>query len=150
MGKETDDIYSLDTVLEDYLRSIESNTDSPRTSTSKSEREKDRKSVSLWAGFVQLFKIKSKSRLATLHPLNISKRFSSSMREEVRVSPNPVMDTSLKYVKPRCKNFSFCKLQIATNNFSQGLGFVQTLHFEPLVLRYCQNINFAFSIFQNV
>ncbi|XP_022890535.1 receptor-like cytosolic serine/threonine-protein kinase RBK2 [Olea europaea var. sylvestris] len=112
MGKETDDIYSLDTVLEDYLRSIESNTDSPRT-------EKDRKSVSLWAGFVQLFKIKSKSRLATLHPLNISKRFSSSMREEVRVSPNPVMDTSLKYVKPRCKNFSFRKLQIATNNFSQ-------------------------------
>lgn len=143
MGKETDDIYSLDTVLEDYLRSIESNTDSPRT-------EKDRKSVSLWAGFVQLFKIKSKSRLATLHPLNISKRFSSSMREEVRVSPNPVMDTSLKYVKPRCKNFSFRKLQIATNNFSQGLGFVQTLHFEPLVLRYCQNINFAFSIFQNI
>ncbi|CAI9774326.1 unnamed protein product [Fraxinus pennsylvanica] len=118
MEKEREDVYSPDTVLEDYLRSIESDTDSPRTSTSESEREKDRKPVSLWAGFVQLLRNKSKSRLATLHPLNLSKRFSSSMREEVREAPNPVMDTNLNYFKPHCKNFSFCKLQIATNYFS--------------------------------
>ncbi|KAL2540570.1 Protein kinase family protein [Abeliophyllum distichum] len=123
MEKETGDVCSPDTVLEDDLRGVESETDFPKASTSEIEVEKDRKPVSLWAGFVQLLRIKSKSRLATLHPLNavnLSKRFSSSMREEVGAAQNAVMDTSLNNFKPQCKNFSFCELQIATNDFSRG------------------------------
>ncbi|KAL8548477.1 hypothetical protein ACS0TY_007688 [Phlomoides rotata] len=110
--KEKANVYSPDTVLEDFLRfSEESQSESSKASTSESQ---DPKPASKWAEFFHLLRFKSKRHLATLHPLKLSRRFSSSMREEV------LLDTNLNYFKPQWKNFSFSELQTATGNFSQG------------------------------
>ncbi|PIN13413.1 Serine/threonine protein kinase [Handroanthus impetiginosus] len=111
--KEKANVCSPDTVLEDFLRSAESETSSSKASTSESEAELDPQlNSSRWIGFFQLLRFKSKQQLATLHPFNalkLSKKF-SSMREEV----------DLNYFKPQWKNFSFLELQSATDNFCQG------------------------------
>lgn len=115
-------VCSPDTVLEDFLRTAESQTDSSKASTSESEVV-DPKPASRWAEFLQLLRFKSKRKLATLHPLNalkLSKRFSSSMREEVSSGTNALLDPNLNYFKPQWKNFSFSELQTATSNFCQG------------------------------
>ncbi|XP_011079776.1 receptor-like cytosolic serine/threonine-protein kinase RBK2 [Sesamum indicum] len=120
--KEKTNVYSPDTVLEDFLRTAESETDSSKASTSESEAV-DPKPASRWAVFFQLLRFKSKRKLATLHPLNalsLSKRFSGSMREEVCSVSNPLIDADLNYFKPQWKNFSFSELQTATSNFCQG------------------------------
>lgn len=124
MEKEKDkaDICSPDTVLEDFLRSAESQTDSSKASTSKSQEHvvdnPKPSSSSRWIGIFHLLRFKSKRQLATLHPLNLSKRFSSSMREQV--SSLPLIDANLNYFKPQWKNFSFSELQSATSHFFQG------------------------------
>ncbi|KAL0371370.1 UNVERIFIED_CONTAM: Receptor-like cytosolic serine/threonine-protein kinase RBK2 [Sesamum angustifolium] len=122
--KKKANVYSPDTVLEDFLRTAESETDSSKTSTSELEAV-DSKPASRWAEFFQLLRFKSKRKLATLHPLNalsLSKRFGSSMREEVSSVSNPLIDADLNYFKPQWKNFSFSELQTATSNFCQGYG----------------------------
>ncbi|KAH6814003.1 Protein kinase family protein [Perilla frutescens var. frutescens] len=123
--KEKANACSPDTVLEDFLRSAESQTDSSKASTSESESqvETDPKPASRLAGFFQLLRFKSKRQLATLHPLNalkLSKRFSSSMREQVSSVPNPLFDSNSNYFRPQWKNFSLLELQTATSNFCQG------------------------------
>ncbi|KAK4407082.1 Receptor-like cytosolic serine/threonine-protein kinase RBK2 [Sesamum angolense] len=120
--KKKANVYSPDTVLEDFLRTSESETDSSKTSTSELEAV-DPKPASRWAEFFQLLRFKSKRKLATLHPLNalsLSKRFGSSMREDVSSVSNPLIDADLNYFKPQWKNFSFSELQTATSNFCQG------------------------------
>ncbi|KAL0459591.1 UNVERIFIED_CONTAM: hypothetical protein Slati_0586300 [Sesamum latifolium] len=93
--KEKANVYSPDTVLEDFLRTAESETDSSKASTSELEADEP-KPVSRWAEFFQLLRFKSKRKLATLHPLN-------------------ALSLSKKW-----KNFSFSELQTATSNFCQG------------------------------
>lgn len=117
MEKEKVDVYSPTGVLEDYLKSLESESVSSKESTSESEDQS--KPSSRWAGFVELLKFKSKRRLVTLHPLKLSKRFSSSMREEITAASAHV-DSDLNYFKPHWKNFTLSQLQSATNNFSHG------------------------------
>ncbi|XP_073314973.1 receptor-like cytosolic serine/threonine-protein kinase RBK2 isoform X2 [Primulina huaijiensis] len=115
---------SPDTVLEDFLRSAESETDSSKaTSTSESEVQIDPKLGSRWAKFFQLLRIKSKGQLTTFHSLkslNISRRFSSSAQEEVLGVTSVVLGPHLNYFKPQWKSFTFSELQTATCNFSQG------------------------------
>ncbi|KAK1357006.1 receptor-like cytosolic serine/threonine-protein kinase RBK2 [Heracleum sosnowskyi] len=114
MEKEKEDAFSPTGVLEDYLNSLESDSVSTKESTSDFEDQQFSKPPSRWAGFVQLLKTKSKRHLGTLHPLNLSKRFSSSMREIA----SPRADSDLNYFKPHWKNFTLSQLQSATNNFS--------------------------------
>ncbi|GER26517.1 protein kinase family protein [Striga asiatica] len=119
--KEKAKTSSPDTVLEDFLRSSDSQTDSPKASTSESPIQIDTKPPSKkLADFFQFFRLKSKAQLSTLQPLSafkLSKRFSSSVREEVG---RPLIDPNLNYFKPHWKNFSFSELQAATSNFCQG------------------------------
>lgn len=124
MEKMKVDSYSPTCVLEDYLRSLESDTVSSKESTSGSEdhHQKDAK-PSKWVDFVHLIKSKSRKYLPTFHPvtsgLQLSRRLSSSFREHVTmVPPSPMVDMS--YFKPHWKNFTFSQLQYATNNFSNG------------------------------
>ncbi|KAL3849822.1 hypothetical protein ACJIZ3_011704 [Penstemon smallii] len=121
--KEKSKPYSPDTVLEDFLRSAESETDSSKPSTSDSQTQIEAKPSSKLTEFFQFLRFKSHKKLPNLHPLNalkFSKRFSSSMREEFNGVPNPFTDCNLNYFKPQWKNFTFAELQTATRNFSQG------------------------------
>ncbi|KAL3531391.1 hypothetical protein ACH5RR_010713 [Cinchona calisaya] len=117
MEKQEENVCSPDTVLEDYLTNLESETDSSKASTSDLEAPKHPKPSSRWAEFLQLFKTKSKRHLAILHPLKMSERFSS---KEITLVPDPILDStiSLNYFKPQWKNFNLSDLQTATNNFS--------------------------------
>ncbi|KAF5930348.1 hypothetical protein HYC85_031221 [Camellia sinensis] len=119
VGKES--LYRPIVVLEDYLRTAESEIVSSNPSTSEFEVQGNSKLVSLWRGLVQLLKSRSKIPLPTLHPLSImklSRRISSNMREDISTATNPLFDTDLRYVMPRWKNFSLSELQIASNCFS--------------------------------
>ncbi|CAK9175860.1 unnamed protein product [Ilex paraguariensis] len=123
MEKGKRDVYSPDTVLEDYLTRLESETDSSKENTSEFEACRDPKSTSGWARFFRFWRSRSKNSVATLRPLTImklSRRFSRSMREEIAVVvPNPIVDeTHLTYFKPHCKIFSLLELQKATNSFN--------------------------------
>ncbi|KAI3472686.1 hypothetical protein Pfo_030835 [Paulownia fortunei] len=119
--KEKPNACSPDTVLEDFLRSAESETNSSKGSTSESEAQIDAQPASSqWIGFFQLLRFKSKATLHPLSALKLSKKFSSSMSEEVRSVANPLVDANLNYFKPQWKNFSFSELQSATSNFCQG------------------------------
>ena len=107
---------SPDTVLEDFLRCAESQTDSSRASTSESL---DPKPASRLPGFLQLFGFKSKRQLQPLNALKLSKIFSSSLTQ-VSSEPNAFLDPNLNYFKPQWKSFSLFELQTATSNFCQG------------------------------
>ncbi|KAL6978464.1 non-specific serine,threonine protein kinase [Sarracenia purpurea var. burkii] len=114
--------YSPNGVLEDYLRTIESETVSSKASTSETELQQSSKHVSRWHGFVQLLKSRSKKPLASLHPLSglkLSRRISSSVIEEdIKSSTNPLIETDLSNLKPRRINFTLSELQVASNCFS--------------------------------
>ncbi|XP_059625798.1 receptor-like cytosolic serine/threonine-protein kinase RBK2 [Cornus florida] len=110
--KEKGDVYSPNGVLEDYLISLESERVSEKESTSEFEAHENSKPTSKWRSFVQLLRSRSKRGLPTLHPLKLSRRF-SSMREDISL----VVDTDLNYFKPRWKNFALSELQTATNGF---------------------------------
>ncbi|XP_009762353.1 receptor-like cytosolic serine/threonine-protein kinase RBK2 [Nicotiana tabacum] len=112
---------SPDTVLEDFLRTAVSESDSSKASTSELEVAKHEKPVSIWAGFLELFRTKSRRYLAKdpLSSLKLSKRFSSSMRELVGVAKNPIVDADLNYFRPQRRNFTLSELLAATNNFHQ-------------------------------
>ncbi|CAI9107941.1 OLC1v1007427C2 [Oldenlandia corymbosa var. corymbosa] len=124
---QKENMCSPDTVLEDFLRNVESSetdSSSSKASTSGSEISRDPKPYSSrWADFMSIFKMKSKRQLgSTLHPLKLTKRFSSSMREEISRDQDQhpiILDSTLNYFKPQWKNFSLSDLQIATRNFSQ-------------------------------
>ncbi|KAL6959503.1 non-specific serine,threonine protein kinase [Sarracenia purpurea var. burkii] len=96
-GKEN--AYSPNGVLEDYLRTVESETVSSKASTSETELQQNSKHVSRWHGLVQLLKSRSKKPLASLHPLSglkLSQRISSSVIEEdVKSLTNPLIDTAI-------------------------------------------------------
>lgn len=132
--QKEENLPSPDTVLGDYLRNSESETESSKASTSELETLKDPKpptsSSWWWFEFLHLFKSnKSKKHLATLQYSHnksqnkFSKRFSrnSSMREEkISGLPNPMVDVGFNYFRPQWKNFTLSELQAATNNFCKG------------------------------
>ncbi|KAK3041418.1 hypothetical protein RJ639_000395 [Escallonia herrerae] len=118
--EERVEVHSPNTVLEDYLRSLESETVSSKASTSGSEEQKILAPTSRWPGLFHLVKSISYRTLGTLHPLNLSRRFKSNLREEiVAAARGPIEDASLNYFKPHWQNFPLSKLQNATNNFSR-------------------------------
>ncbi|MED6210259.1 hypothetical protein PIB30_062516 [Stylosanthes scabra] len=112
------------TVLEDYFRS----SDSSETSSSSKDHyhsgldseynEISRPSCSSrWNSFLQILKGKSSKKNA-LHPLNISRRMSSSMRESLW--PSCLLDVaSPSPCRSPWKIFSHHDIQLATNHFSQ-------------------------------
>nr|GMD70703.1 receptor-like cytosolic serine/threonine-protein kinase RBK2 [Ipomoea batatas] len=115
---------SPDTVLEDYLNGLVSETDTTKSSILEFESESYEKRNSKWDGFLQLFRDKFKKRhfgsLDSLSSLKISKRFSCSMREAACGSgllQSPILEGGLSYFKPQWKNFSLSEIEIATNNF---------------------------------
>ncbi|XP_052184316.1 receptor-like cytosolic serine/threonine-protein kinase RBK2 [Diospyros lotus] len=119
-GKE--DTYSPNGVLEDYFRTVESETISSKASTSEFEVQPNSKSASRWHGLVRLLKFRSKRSLATLHPgsvLKLSRRLSRSMREYISTVTNPLVDADLNYFRPQWKIFTLSELQSASNCFSQ-------------------------------
>ncbi|KAH7862995.1 hypothetical protein Vadar_011932 [Vaccinium darrowii] len=105
-GKE--DVYSPDGVLEDYFRTVESET----ASTSETEVEQNPKPESRWRSMVQLLKSRSKRPLSTLHPLSVlklsrrSSSCSSSTSEDISGATSSLVDYTLP------------ELQSATNCFS--------------------------------
>ncbi|KAK2990546.1 hypothetical protein RJ640_019826 [Escallonia rubra] len=120
MEKQRVDVHSPNTVLEDYLRSLESETVSSKASTSGSEEQKILAPASRWPGLFHLVKSISHRTLETLHPLNLSRRFKSNLREEIAAEARgPIEDASLNYFKPHWQNFPLSKLQNATSNFSR-------------------------------
>nr|GMD60974.1 receptor-like cytosolic serine/threonine-protein kinase RBK2 [Ipomoea batatas] len=115
---------SPDTVLEDYLNGLVSETDTTKSSILEFESESYEKRNSKWDGFLQLFRDKFKKRhfgsLDSLSSLKISKRFSCSMREAACGSgllQSPILEGGLSYFKPQWKSFSLSEIEIATNNF---------------------------------
>nr|GLL41960.1 receptor-like cytosolic serine/threonine-protein kinase RBK2 [Ipomoea trifida] len=118
---------SPDTVLEDYLNGLVSETDTTKSSILEFESESYEKRNSKWEGFLQLFRDKFKKRhfgsLDPLSSLKISKRFSCSMREAACGSgllQSPILEGGLSCFKPQWKNFSLSEIEIATNNFHHG------------------------------
>ncbi|PSR94789.1 Receptor-like serine/threonine-protein kinase [Actinidia chinensis var. chinensis] len=119
--EEKKNAYSPNGVLEDYLRTEESETVSSKASTSEIEIQRSSKPASRWRGLVKLLKSRSIGHLANLHPLSVmklSRRISNSMREDIGATENPLVDTDLSYLRPRRKNFSLSELQRATTFFS--------------------------------
>ncbi|KAL7112811.1 hypothetical protein ACP275_04G024200 [Erythranthe tilingii] len=124
--KEKSNVYSPDTVLEDFLRTAESQSDSSKTSTSQSSHDEQihhhhHKPSSRISDFFHQLRFKSKAaQLPTLHhPLKLSQKFStSSIRDEI--TSVPLLDADLNYFKPQWTNFTFSQLQSATSNFCQG------------------------------
>lgn len=116
--------YSPDTVLEDFLRTAESESDSSKASTSEFDGSKNQRSGWRWTGFFELFTSKSKGHMTKdplISSLKLSKRFSRSMRETSSgVMPNSILDNGFTYFKPQWKLFTLSQLQTATNNFHQG------------------------------
>lgn len=114
-------------VLEDYLRSSESETScsNSKEATLDSESQEDKsKAASRWRGFLQLLRTRSKKPIATLHPLSIlklSKRMSSSMRETILPDCRIGVDSSLH--RSPWKIFTHHNIQMATNHFSQSMQF---------------------------
>nr|GMD68639.1 receptor-like cytosolic serine/threonine-protein kinase RBK2 [Ipomoea batatas] len=89
---------SPDTVLEDYLDGLVSETDTTKSSILEFESESYEKRNSKWDGFLQL----------------------CSMREAACGSgllQSPILEGGLSYFKPQWKNFSLSEIEIATNNF---------------------------------
>ncbi|MED6184352.1 hypothetical protein PIB30_046571 [Stylosanthes scabra] len=113
------------TVLEDYFRSSDSSSET--SSSSKDHHsgldseysEISRPSCSSrWHSFLQVLKGKSSKNNAFLHPLNISRRMSSSMRESLW--PSCLLDVaSPSPCRSPWKIFSHHDIQLATNHFSQ-------------------------------
>ncbi|KAF8401591.1 hypothetical protein HHK36_012536 [Tetracentron sinense] len=117
MEKESRDVSSPRGVLEDCIRSLESETGSSKASTSDSEPQPNTRAASHWRGFFQLLKTRSMRRLPTFPPLNVSK-FSRRKSRSVKENMNTPVDSDLCYFKSSWKNFTLSELQTATNNFS--------------------------------
>ncbi|XAR58504.1 Non-specific serine/threonine protein kinase [Bertholletia excelsa] len=115
-----DDSYSPTGVLEDFLRTADSETVSSKASTSELEVQRSSKLISKWRGVIQLLKSRSRRPLNTLHPLKLSRRMSSSLREYMtKGATNPLMVSDLGYLKPQWRNFTLSELQTASNCFSR-------------------------------
>ena len=108
------------TVLEDYFRSSDSETSSSKDPAVDSESQDVSKHASRWHAFLQLLRGRSKKPGATLYPLSLSRKMSSSMRETLW--PSCLLDVaSPSPCRSPWKIFSHHDIQVATNHFSQGM-----------------------------
>lgn len=112
-------------VLEDFFRTEEFETScSSKPSKSDSANEGSSKQSSRWREFAQLFGYKWKKPSPIFRPLGsfrLSLRRSSSMRDNVTVSPDFLANNTNSYnLKSPGKVFTLSELQIATKNFSSG------------------------------
>ncbi|OVA11403.1 Protein kinase domain [Macleaya cordata] len=108
-------------VIENCIRSLESETDSSKASTSDSESQSNPQSGSHWLGFLRLFKSRSIRRLASVPPVRVSKSSkcnNRSLREKPVPSLNSPTETEFCAFKSSWKNFTLSELQAATKNFS--------------------------------
>jgi hypothetical protein len=113
------------TVLEDYFRSSDSESSSSKEPNLDSESHDDNsKPFSRWHSFFQLLKTRSKKQLPALnHSLNgqLSRRMSRSMRDNILPSCLTLSNATSTPCRSPWKIFSHHDIQIATNNFSQGM-----------------------------
>ncbi|XP_043718647.1 receptor-like cytosolic serine/threonine-protein kinase RBK2 [Telopea speciosissima] len=117
MEKEREDEFSPREVLEDCVRSLESETGSSKASTSGSEAQP--RATSHWHGLFRLLKGRSLRRFYTFPPVNVfSRRKGRNIGEKQCPTINPPEETDLDHLKPSWKNFTLSELQIATKNFS--------------------------------
>ncbi|XP_027365117.1 receptor-like cytosolic serine/threonine-protein kinase RBK2 isoform X2 [Abrus precatorius] len=105
------------TVLEDYFRSSDSESSSSKEPSADSESQDISKPASRWHSFLQLLRSRSKKQMATLHPLKLSKRMSSSMRETIL--PSCLLEVAASPCRSPWKIFTHHEIQVATNYFSQ-------------------------------
>nr|CAD1817046.1 unnamed protein product [Ananas comosus var. bracteatus] len=111
-------------VLEDCcIRSSDSETVSSKASTSYAEVQVARCQVSMWRGFIQLWRKKSMQRLSSFPPFGVPKlsrrRMSSTEPLAVpRSSSTHGENNEYCLVKPCRRNFTLAELQKATNDFS--------------------------------
>ncbi|XP_023549038.1 receptor-like cytosolic serine/threonine-protein kinase RBK2 [Cucurbita pepo subsp. pepo] len=112
-------------VLEDCLRSLDSETTTSRDSTSDWVVNPDSRNPSHWKGFFRLLKKGPQMRFQTFPPLavpKIAKRKSKSIREDMLPAVSPVRDSSMQsefcYFKSSWKNFTLSELEAASNNFN--------------------------------
>ncbi|KAH9616438.1 hypothetical protein KSS87_022578 [Heliosperma pusillum] len=113
-------------VLEDYFRSVETDTNSSRGTPSKdNDGDKGTRKTSRWRGLVDLFGKKTKKELPEFVPElgpKLSRWRSSSFREKVSVPFTRTLhfrDDGFHNLDAPCRNFTLYQLQLATNNFSQ-------------------------------
>ncbi|KAJ4956900.1 hypothetical protein NE237_013683 [Protea cynaroides] len=117
MEGEREDESSPRGVVEDCVRSLESETGSSKASTSGSEAQP--KANNHWHGFFRLLKGSNLKRFYTFSASSVlSRRKSGSFREKQSRAINSPEETDLHPLKPSWKNFTFSELQTATNNFS--------------------------------
>ncbi|KAK8588274.1 hypothetical protein V6N13_087214 [Hibiscus sabdariffa] len=110
-------------VLEDLFRTDEFETScSSKAPTTASANDRSSKQSSRWRGFAQILGLGSKKPLPNSHPLGsfrLSLRRSSSVRENVTVSPDFLANNTNSYnLKSPGRVFTLSELQIATKNFS--------------------------------
>lgn len=104
-------------VLEDFLRSSESDTNS---TTSDSEARNDGRPCSRWRRLIRLLRTRSRKQSPPMHPFDSLKppfRRSSSMREMIAFAPC-FLSRADELSKTPWKYFTLPELQAATNNFS--------------------------------
>ncbi|XP_021743946.1 receptor-like cytosolic serine/threonine-protein kinase RBK2 [Chenopodium quinoa] len=121
MEKTGQDSNSPVGVLEDYFRSVESDTNS---SNDANETQKNPKTGSRFRGFMDLLRSKSKKQLPALGSLNVPKLSglrSNSMRENSNSSSMFSMSNRCYFgnADSPSRNFTLFELQLATKNFSQ-------------------------------
>ncbi|XP_068662837.1 receptor-like cytosolic serine/threonine-protein kinase RBK2 [Aristolochia californica] len=108
-------------ILENGTRSSESETNSPKASTSRSDTCLNRGDSTHWRGFLRLFRQGSMKMLWALPPLTvpkIPKRNRSARENSTCKKLIPPIDPESICFKPSWKNFSLAELTAITNNFS--------------------------------
>ncbi|XP_077232389.1 receptor-like cytosolic serine/threonine-protein kinase RBK2 [Tasmannia lanceolata] len=127
--KEVVDGSSPRGVLEDCMRSLESETSSSKPSTSSYSESLASPTVpSQWRGFFRLWRERSMRRLSTFPPRGVPKihKRNRSNRENQTTEPTLCNNLETCCFKPSWINFSHAELREATNNFSSenviGMG----------------------------
>ncbi|XP_019055958.1 PREDICTED: receptor-like cytosolic serine/threonine-protein kinase RBK2 [Nelumbo nucifera] len=108
-------------VPEDNTRSAESETGSPKESTSDIDAQALAKVAFHWNGFFRLLKCPKMRQIYTFHPVGVpkfSKWKGKHTREASVPNLNPAEDTELYPFKSSWKNFTLSEIESATNNFS--------------------------------
>ncbi|XXG83369.1 hypothetical protein AAC387_Pa10g1138 [Persea americana] len=107
-------------VLEDCIRSAESEVCSANASTSYSEAAAI-PCVAQWRGFLRQWKQRSIKNLYTFPPFivpKLTKKGNRSTRVNIDETRHLLDDADLCCLKPSWKNFTFAELKTSTNNFS--------------------------------
>lgn len=117
------EVFSPRGVLEECLRSMESDTASSRASTSSSTESRAHGSMTHWRNLLRhVLKKRSMRRLSTFPPLGVPKMSRKSSISSSLSSKGNMMDApDICLLKPTWRNFSLSELQAATGNFSAGI-----------------------------